>query len=489
MSFDSKNPGTCSWSTAVTDSGTQTLTFVAADPQGFSDTAQVVVRVNATTLYTIRIDTTSAYPNENATVNVGLKNELKVGGFDLILRYDPTAISLAGYTNAGTRSEYFEYFSVVNNAQSIPGDLRIVGTANLPVAPVTPALAAGDGAVVKLTFHATSNLAYAGYNVPIRFGYLDLSGMNVLYDSIDAAINDNDVVFVDGSVQIRSIGNIKIGDINLNGLASEIGDVIYFTNYFINPALYGFNALQYANSDVNQDNIAATISDLIFMINTLVNGTSAARISGQELHASLTTSQASGRQLFSADADFTVGGLFLSLEIDRAVALDDVENLQPQMTMVTFIDDHTVNVLLYSLSGETISAGRSDLFAIRNLTTSRVQIADLASADGQYVSVTKPSDAASLPSEYALSQNYPNPFNPETQIEFALPAAGHTRLAIYNLLGQEVRTLVDNDLPAGTHTIRWDGHDSRGNAAASGIYLYRLEATGVSLTRKMAMVK
>ncbi|MBI4553395.1 MAG: fibronectin type III domain-containing protein [Candidatus Latescibacteria bacterium] len=94
------------------------------------------------------------------------------------------------------------------------------------------------------------------------------------------------------------------------------------------------------------------------------------------------------------------------------------------------------------------------------------------------------------PREFALHQNYPNPFNPETTIRFDLPALTAVTLRIYNLLGQEVATLLDGDpKPAGFYTIRWDGRDASGRPVASGLYVYRLEAGTFVKTRKMLLMR
>jgi len=85
--------------------------------------------------------------------------------------------------------------------------------------------------------------------------------------------------------------------------------------------------------------------------------------------------------------------------------------------------------------------------------------------------------------------NYPNPFNTDTQIAFHLPKAGHTALRIYNINGQLVKTLQDENLEAGRHVIRWDGLNDRGVTAASGVYFCRLEYVGRVKTTKMLLVK
>jgi hypothetical protein len=87
------------------------------------------------------------------------------------------------------------------------------------------------------------------------------------------------------------------------------------------------------------------------------------------------------------------------------------------------------------------------------------------------------SDAArTTPSDYRLEASYPNPSNPSALIPYALPERAHVRLAIYNALGQRVRTLVNREQAAGTHRARWDGRTEDGRPAASGVYFYRLEA-------------
>jgi hypothetical protein len=89
-------------------------------------------------------------------------------------------------------------------------------------------------------------------------------------------------------------------------------------------------------------------------------------------------------------------------------------------------------------------------------------------------------NSGSVPSEYALSQNYPNPFNPNTKIDFSLPVESNVKLVIYNILGQEVNQLVNNQMSAGNHSVIWNANDAGGNQLTSGIYLYKITATGVN---------
>jgi len=94
-----------------------------------------------------------------------------------------------------------------------------------------------------------------------------------------------------------------------------------------------------------------------------------------------------------------------------------------------------------------------------------------------------------LPASFALAQNYPNPFNPATVISFDLPYRDQVSLTIYNIIGQEVISLIDNDLPAGRHQITWDSRDVSGEKVSSGVYLYRLETSDYLATKKMVLMK
>ena len=88
-----------------------------------------------------------------------------------------------------------------------------------------------------------------------------------------------------------------------------------------------------------------------------------------------------------------------------------------------------------------------------------------------------------------LFQNYPNPFNQETIIKYSLPWDGAVELSVYNLLGERVRTLVNQPQNADDYEVRWDGNDDRGKEVASGIYFYRLQTGEFTQTNKMLLVK
>ena len=113
----------------------------------------------------------------------------------------------------------------------------------------------------------------------------------------------------------------------------------------------------------------------------------------------------------------------------------------------------------------------------------------LVAGDQQYVEETVLKILSEIPEEFSLSQNYPNPFNPLTKIDFSLPKTGRVVITIYNLLGQEVTTLINERLSYGYHTVTWQGTDRMGRPVGSGVYFSELKAAGNRKTRKMLLLK
>ena len=113
----------------------------------------------------------------------------------------------------------------------------------------------------------------------------------------------------------------------------------------------------------------------------------------------------------------------------------------------------------------------------------------LTSDPGPYSKAVVREEESQLPLEFSLGQNYPNPFNPTTTIRFSLPKAEKVRLKIYNILGQEVRTLLDENKTTGVHQLEWDGRDGKGSVVSSGLYFYKLETTSFKEVKRMVFLK
>jgi hypothetical protein len=96
---------------------------------------------------------------------------------------------------------------------------------------------------------------------------------------------------------------------------------------------------------------------------------------------------------------------------------------------------------------------------------------------------------AFIPDKFSLDQNYPNPFNPTTKISFEIPYTAMISLKIYDILGQEVKTIIHGEFMPGKTTVIWNGDNNYGKSVSSGIYFYRLESSGISITKKLMLLR
>ena len=94
-----------------------------------------------------------------------------------------------------------------------------------------------------------------------------------------------------------------------------------------------------------------------------------------------------------------------------------------------------------------------------------------------------------IPTEFKLRQNYPNPFNPTTTIAFDLPEKQHVSLIIYNVLGQQIKALVNTVVDAGYKELKWNGTNRLNTKVSSGVYFYQLITPSNRITKKMILVK
>lgn len=174
--------------------------------------------------------------------------------------------------------------------------------------------------------------------------------------------------------------------------------------------------------------------------------------------------------------------------------------------VIPISDEPTVNQWTVSTADMSLGDGTAKPVSFHNglepVVLNKGDILDFSFACGEppngqmrdYIVVARgryePTNSASaIPVTFQLEQNYPNPFNPTTTITFALPNRSNVKLTIFNMLGQEVATLVDREMTAGRHTVSWNGRNADGSEAASGIYLYRLTADDFTDVKKMLYLK
>ncbi|MCH7782875.1 T9SS type A sorting domain-containing protein, partial [candidate division KSB1 bacterium] len=174
-------------------------------------------------------------------------------------------------------------------------------------------------------------------------------------------------------------------------------------------------------------------------------------------------------------------GVYVSERYIRYIRVENIDdgNLKLAMTGVPAVDiAGNIMKVRFSLKNRTGDIN-SDL-----LTINKLEINDIDFSSG-----VLDNDRANIPAFYELKQNYPNPFNPETTIMYQIPNSSYVIIKIFNILGQEVRTLVNKELTAGYYSERWDGRNEYGITVSPGVYLYRIKAGSFVRTMKMVIVK
>lgn len=144
----------------------------------------------------------------------------------------------------------------------------------------------------------------------------------------------------------------------------------------------------------------------------------------------------------------------------------------------------------------TTEAGVAEQYVLKEKIGEKEGASHLIRA-GSEITITNPKvrqlilakAASELPTEFRLHQNYPNPFNPATTIRFEIPEETRTYLNIYNMLGQRIRTLVNEIKQPGIYSVVWDGSAESGEVAATGIYIYQIKAGDFKQSKKLLLLR
>lgn len=445
-----------------------------------------------------------------------------LGGFDFLIAYDASALAFQGaLPGALIDNGAFEYFTYRmgpfgNCGSGCPsGLLRVVGMRESNNGVINPNHVHGPGELVILNFYVSNDRTFECQYAPIRFFWLDC-GDNIIadesgnwsylgiqvwdfegglitdpvyfgYNGPDTSCFDTvytkdstfknaplgSIIFRNGGIDIVCADSIDArGDVNLNGIANEIGDAVVFTNYFI-AGLGAFTINdegQIAATEVNGDGIVLSVADLVYLIRVIVGdvqplpklapGTMAEFYSdGKVVRVKTPVDIGAALFVFEGEVYPTVGNASSSMEIKYAHV------------------DGTTRALVYSMErGHAITNGE-----VLNLSGQGNLISvEAATYEGAILETNK---NFQLPTAYALNQNYPNPFNPVTTIELALPVASDWTVTIYNVSGQVVTEYTGHS-EAGIVTVNWDASN-----LASGMYLYKATAGSFSATKKMVLLK
>jgi len=494
VSFSSGISALIDWQTVYADSGLYDISVELADSYGARDTVDFDLRILPKSIYELSIDIVSAFPGEIVDMGVNLMNLEEVSGFNLLINYDISALILTKLTDIGTRAESFEYFNYSLNNDNIKGDIQIIGIANIDNGVVTENLLEGEGPLANFSFYVTNDLTFSGYSVPVTFAFRNLitNSDNTLTDPLGGMIAQEAINYSNGYIAIQQVDISGLGDINLNGVTFEIADAIYFINFFIDPGDFPLGPEQRANTDVNRDGLTASVADLVYFMNYLLNpdgNSSKLRVPSDPVE--VLTSTSAGNFNISTNSDIELGGLAITLESNELIdsRIINIANIDG-MTVKSAVDGNLLRLLIYSENGRSIPSGLNNIFTIKNDNQLTINKIELSSADG--VPLKTAIDNSShviVPDGFKLNQNYPNPFNPATEISFSLPKLSKVNLTVYNVLGQEVRTLIETSLPSGNYSVVWDGRNGQGISVSSGIYFYMLKADEFEAKRKMLLMK
>lgn len=522
------NPSTEQLCFTADTAGTYQIIVTAFDMCGDSTVDTVVIQVQIDECIHVQIEyRTDVFQGQVTTLDVLLAGSGKeLGGYDLLIQYDPSALTptgaFMGALPTGCGWEYFQYRHGPsgNCGTGCPsGLIKLVAIAETNNGAYHPGcfLAGQIGVLATIDFLVTNDRTLECMFVPVNFfwtscadnafsspagdtlwvarnifspGYANITNHNF---GLPSAFGVPDYCLAgEGPGKPRPIrcvdytnGGMKIicaddiddrGDLNLDGIAYTIADVVMFTNYFIyGPSAFG-TGLQIeaatAASDVNADGLPLTVADLVYMIRVVVGDAQPVPKTNPNVSYEADVALRNGVVTIE-QANTKIGAMFLLFEGDVAPELHPnashmkVEfNYDGMYTRVlVFTDDASASIV----DGEVLIVG----------TKTSIQDVELGSYDGLVMAA----NMNVLPTTYSLSQNYPNPFNPLTTIEFSLPVKSKFRLTIYNILGQQVEQFSD-ELDAGYHKIEWDA-----GRYASGVYFYRLTAGEFSATKKMVLLK
>lgn len=297
------------------------------------------------------------------------------------------------------------------------------------------------------------------------------------------------------NVAVRTVpaDDYNRGDINLNALPYEVGDVVTFIDYF-SHGLAAFTispAEQIAQTDVTVDGSALTVSDLTYLIRVVTgDAVPLGRLSPTYTPLVLHTAIDDNRLVISSTSDNTIGAAYLIYRVSPGLEIGDPvrSDVTSAMSLSATRHDGQLHILLYDIGRDRVGPGAHQLFEFPIHKGGDIELisADVANYDGQALKV---SEQFGLPIEFSLGQNYPNPFNPTTRIDFFLPQAEDVDLVIYNITGQQVRKLLDARETAGAHSVFWDSRNDAGEGVASGVYFYRLRAGEFTSSRRMVLLK
>jgi hypothetical protein len=465
---------------------------------------------------------------EHATVCIvaepgSIPDDGRAGGYDFLVCYDQSGLSFLGADGGPDGWEYFTYrtgpFGGNCSGGCPDGYVRLISIAEMNNGnPIDPADFDLDGEVLAcLEFNITADRNFIGTCLHVGFcsfdcgdnvissvsgnvvwtprdgvnlgPYYDCTGNNKPGDTIYPLIS-----YCPGAICVCEPPDDR-GDLNLNGIANEIGDAVLYTNYFIygssvwNPV---YQAVQLLASDVNDDGIVLTVADLIYLIRIITGDEqpfpATPKVSPYVNSVDVTNDVSNGAVTVRTNSSVDIGAALLVFRYDGSVGAPVLAN-NSGMEIRSNAANGELRVLVFSsveAAASRLTSGSNSLVTIPVNGTIELVESQFSDYNGGLLSVT--SASAVVPTSYSLEQNYPNPFNAGTVIPFTLTKESQYNVSIYNVAGQIVRTFSGMGA-VGTNRLEWNGRTVGGEEAATGMYFYRVTTPEFTATKKMVLIK
>ncbi len=289
----------------------------------------------------------------------------------------------------------------------------------------------------------------------------------------DFSVDGNDVVVILNHLNhvITLTGQDSANaDANLNG-SIDMND-IYYILYYINYGYWPASAPASPSVSVALTNITYDKNGIINIPVGLENSSNLSTIELYLYYDPQKISYQSFKQVLSSSEYFVSANEMSSGVAKFIFAASSLQsgNLTPG------------KILLRFTSGTPASGTITTKYRINNGSLMDGPVINLGITDVK-------SGKVNIPTSYEVSQNYPNPFNPSTIINYGIPKSSFVSIKIYNMLGQEVKTLVNGNRQAGTYSVQWDGNNETGQKVSSGAYIYRVIAGENVVVKKMLLLK
>lgn len=479
------------------------VTFTADDGKA-GGTRQLTVSIQVNELKYDRLFTTSAEGQlpvgglagtREILLPINLITSQTVYGVQFDFFYDEEYFDVDSFITTPRTENYVIY----ENIGAIPGEIRVVtfGVANEPIVTDT-----ASTAILYAVMSIDTGASPGDYPILMEDGW----------ESVDPDPNYPSLPLVTdaGIAQVD-----RLGDVNLDKRV-DVADAVNIVGYILGN--FGLNPRQFAAADVVTDT-TVNVLDLVGIIN-LIYGIPPSPVAGQYAGTEMAIVSLDYADLYVGSSDVMVvrselpeqiAGVQLEIRYDPSVVTFGNPTLAAdadKLVLSSKDNGHGKLVILLYFKNpvrteDLIQVGEADLVNIPIVAQSNIEFGNdsqmrlskalLSTASAQAVRVEGMD--LPLPSTFILHQNYPNPFNPTTTIEFSLGGASdgsltqHVTLDIYNILGQHVKALLDEDIVPGNYQVEWDATNSSGQRIATGLYLYKLQVGQESKSKKMLFLK